>query len=53
MRMWQVVVLMNLTLAVGFGIGYGAWGRRLAEVSVEIKFNATGAEEVTPRGSRP
>jgi hypothetical protein len=47
MRMWQVVVLMNLTLAVGFGIGYGAWGRRLAEVSAEIKTAQAQIEQLT------
>ena len=28
MRMWQVVVVLNLTLAVGLGLGYAGWGRR-------------------------
>lgn len=29
MRMWHVVLLLNLALAVGLLIGYGAWGRQL------------------------
>jgi Copper binding periplasmic protein CusF len=46
-RMWQVVVLMNLTLAVGFSVGYGAWGRRIAEVSAEMKTAQTQIEQLT------
>jgi hypothetical protein len=30
MPVWQVVVLLNLALAVGVGAGYGAWGHRAA-----------------------
>ena len=37
MRMWQVVILVNLALAVGLGVGYGAWGRRLATLDGEVK----------------
>ena len=37
MRMWQVVMLVNLALAVGLGFGYGAWGRRLATLDGEVK----------------
>jgi copper binding protein CusF len=37
MRIWQVAILVNLALAVGFGIGYGAWGHRLAVVDSERK----------------
>jgi Copper binding periplasmic protein CusF len=32
MQMWRVVLLVNLALAVGLGVGYGAWGRRIASV---------------------
>jgi hypothetical protein len=47
MRMWQVVLLMNLTLAVGSGIGYGVWGRRMAEVSAEIKTARAQIQQLT------
>src|SRR3984957_6804880 len=47
MRTWQVVLLMNLTLAVGFGIGYGAWGRRVAEVNAEIKTEQAQVQQLT------
>jgi Cu/Ag efflux protein CusF len=47
MRMWQVVLLMNLTLAVGFGIGYGVWGRRTAEVSAEMKTVQAQIQQLT------
>jgi hypothetical protein len=36
MRMWQVVILVNLALAVGLGVGYGAWGRRLTTLSAQV-----------------
>jgi hypothetical protein len=47
MRMWQVVVLVDLALAVGFGIGYGAWGRRLAAVSTEIRTTQAQVQQLT------
>jgi len=28
MRVWQVAVVLNLTFAVGLGLGYAGWGRR-------------------------
>ena len=28
MPVWQVVVVLNLTFAVGLGLGYAGWGRR-------------------------
>src|SRR5262249_18967600 len=30
MPVWQVVLVLNLTLAVGLGLGYAGWGRRAA-----------------------
>jgi Copper binding periplasmic protein CusF len=47
MRMWQVVLLMNLTLAVGLGIGYGVWGRRVAETSAETKTAQAQVRQLT------
>ena len=47
MRMWQVVALVNLTLAVGFGIGYDAWGSRLAAVSADIRTAQAQVEQLT------
>jgi hypothetical protein len=37
MPVWQVVFLLNLTLAVGLGIGYGVWGHRLVPLDSELK----------------
>lgn len=37
MPVWQVALLVNLTLAVGVGFGYGAWGHRLATLDDEFK----------------
>ena len=47
MRMWQVVLLMNLTLAVGLGIGYGAWGRRVTAASAEIRAAQAQVQQLT------
>jgi Copper binding periplasmic protein CusF len=30
MPVWQVVLVLNLTLAVGLGLGYAGWGQRVA-----------------------
>jgi hypothetical protein len=38
---------MNLTLAVGLGIGYGVWGRRMAEVSAETKTAQAQVQQLT------
>jgi hypothetical protein len=37
MPVWQVVILLNLTLAVGVGFGYGVWGHRLGALDGELK----------------
>jgi hypothetical protein len=46
MRMWRVVILVNLALAVGLGCGYGAWGRRLATLDVEGKTAKARVEQL-------
>ena len=47
MPMCQVVLLLNLTLAVGLGFGYGAWGRRLATLDGEVKTAQAQVEQLT------
>ena len=56
MKLWRAVVLMNLALALGVGLGYLAWGRQVAglesalavarqqsrEAGVEREFQARG-----------
>lgn len=37
MRLWRVVLLMNLALGVGLLAGYLAWGRPLADVRAEAE----------------
>ena len=37
MPVWQVALLLNLSLAVGLGLGYGVWGHRLAALDGEFK----------------
>src|ERR1700728_4105863 len=47
MRMWRVALLLNLALAVGFGLGYGPWGYRLSAVNVETRTAQARIEQVT------
>ena len=37
MRMRRVALLVNLALAAGLAVGYGAWGRRTASLENEVK----------------
>jgi Copper binding periplasmic protein CusF len=37
MRMWRVALLVNLALAVGLAVGYGAWGRRVSSLEGEVE----------------
>lgn len=32
MRLWRVIVLMGLTLAIGIGLGYVRWGREARQL---------------------
>jgi hypothetical protein len=36
MPLWQATFLLNLALAVGVGLGYAAWGRRLPSLEREV-----------------
>jgi len=36
MPVWQVVLALNLTLAVGLGLGYAGWGRRATALEREL-----------------
>ena len=36
MPVWQVVLVLNLTLVVGLGLGYAGWGRRAAALDREL-----------------
>jgi len=36
MPVWQVVLLVNLALAVGLGLGYAGWGRRVDGLAREL-----------------
>jgi hypothetical protein len=42
MPVWQVALLLNLTFAVGLGLGYAGWGRR-AE-ALDKAFDAARAQ---------
>jgi hypothetical protein len=36
MPVWQVAVVLNLTFAIGLGLGYAGWGRRAAALDREF-----------------
>ena len=36
MPVWQVAVVLNLTFAVGLGLGYAGWGRRAEALDREV-----------------
>jgi hypothetical protein len=36
MPVWQVALVLNLTFAVGVGLGYPAWGRRVEALDREL-----------------
>jgi hypothetical protein len=37
MPVWQVILVVNLTLAVGLGLGYAGWGRRAVGLERELE----------------
>jgi hypothetical protein len=36
MPVWQVALVLNLTFAVGLGLGYAGWGRRAEALDREV-----------------
>lgn len=42
MPVWQVVLILNLALAVGLGLGYAGWGRRME--ALDREFDAARAQ---------
>src|SRR5256886_8051874 len=42
MPVWQVALVLNLTFAVGLGLGYAGWGRRAA--ALDREFDAVRAQ---------
>ena len=36
MRLWRAILLMNLGLALGLGLGYLSWGRQVAGLEAEL-----------------
>ena len=36
MKLWRAILLMNLALALGVGLGYLAWGRQVAGLQTEL-----------------
>jgi hypothetical protein len=37
MRTWREAILLSAAIAIGFRVGYGASGRRVATVEGEVK----------------
>jgi Cu/Ag efflux protein CusF len=50
MRVWRVVVLVNLALAIGVGWGYVWWGQRAQRLSRELQ--AARVAALTTGGER-
>ncbi|MBI2528428.1 MAG: copper-binding protein [Candidatus Rokubacteria bacterium] len=51
MRLWRVVLLLNLALAAGLLLGYLAWGRQIGPLEEELalarqRFAPAGVEQV-------
>ena len=36
MPVWQVALMLNLVFAVGLGLGYAGWGRRIAALDRDV-----------------
>lgn len=46
MPVWQVALVLNLTFAVGLGLGYAGWGRRAEALDREIDAARTQVERL-------
>ncbi len=51
MRLWRVIILLNLALAIGLLLGYLAWGRQVGALEQELALTrqsgtAPGIEQV-------
>src|SRR4029434_2962111 len=52
MRVWKVVVLVNLALALGLGTGWLWWGRQARRLTLELEAARTVAVPVGEREFR-
>jgi len=53
MPLWQVVGVLNLTFAVGLGLGYAGWGRRVGALEREVNADRARIERLErERGAR-
>ena len=46
MPVWQVVLVVNLTFAVGLGLGYAGWGRRVDALDRELEATRARVERL-------
>jgi Cu/Ag efflux protein CusF len=49
MRLWKVVVLLNIALAVGVGLGYLRWAREVRSLRDEVTRLRTETARPTPQ----
>jgi Cu/Ag efflux protein CusF len=49
MRLWKVVVLVNLALGLGLGLGYLRWGREVRDLQREVAAARRAAAEAQAR----
>jgi hypothetical protein len=46
MPVWQVALVLNLTFAVGLGLGYAGWGRRADALDREVEIARAQVERL-------
>jgi len=46
MPVWQVALVLNLVFAVGLGLGYAGWGRRIAALDRDVDAARTQVERL-------
>jgi len=46
MAVWQVVLFVNLTLAVGLGLGYAGWGRKAEALDRALETSRARVEQL-------
>jgi Cu(I)/Ag(I) efflux system periplasmic protein CusF len=49
MRLWKVVILLNLALGVGVGLGYVRWAREVRGLQDEVARLRADATRATPQ----
>src|SRR5207237_10766836 len=50
MPVWQVALVLNLVFAVGLGLGYAGWGRRIAALDRDVDAARAQVERLEREG---